>query len=1222
MKLRYSLVLTLCSMFFFQENPLHAQQPDEYSYLVSATDTIEVPNNQFAFLPLANNCDFSVKSLSDWITPQTVSKSSIAIFCLANTNNEARTGFIQLSSVDGSVKKKITVIQPGKNAENIIWGTPAYPSPIMGWTSCNINQSSINEDFIQKQALTLKNTGMQKAGYQLVNINGGFWNGRDQNGNLRFHSQRFPNGLGAVVTFIHNQNLKAGITTAAGRNICENDVNGIGVGLLGYDQKDCDYFIKTLGIDYLKVDFCDQDKELNEKERYTAISHALKNTGKNIHFNICRWAYPGTWVYNMANSWHTAKETKANWTSIKEIIQKNLYLSAYASEGRYHNLGLLEIGSALNAEEEKTHFGIWCMLNSPLIVGTDLTQLDATALSLLKNKDLIQLNQKAVSQQAYVAQKINDCYVLVKDINSEDKTQRALAVYNPTDHKEDVVVALDRLDLAGKTEVYDLFTHKHLADESGSMKISVPAHGVRIYALNAENRLERRVYEAESGYIASYQEIKDHQTVPNGIYVEDAACSGEMKVSGLGKSKENSLQWKQVESTEGGHYRLTFHYTADAKQSFTVEVNGTDLKTIEVEPTQGTPASVSVYAELQKGDNSIRLHNAANKMPDMDMMVVTPSESASLFVEAENFNVKGGWKVDQQFMDQMGSPYLNAHGMGIPVDNAATEIEMPASQNYHVYVRTYNWTSPWTSKEGPGKFRLQIDGKEMPATLGCTGNQWEWQYAGEVYMEQGKHALVLKDLTGFNGRVDAIYFNSERQAPPSDVAELGRFRRSQLNIPNTPEVQKEFDLVICGGGIAGMCAAMAAARQGMQVALINDRPVLGGNNSAEVRVHLGGRIEVPPYTNLGNLIKEFGHTKVGNAMPAENYEDDRKLEWIRSEKNISLFLSNRVNQVHVQGDQIDYVVSQNIETGERTLFKAPLFVDCTGDGTVGVLAGAEYRMGREAKAEFAESEAPETADKMTMGSSTQWYAVNTDRPSSFPVFEYGVEFNENNKEAVSKGDWDWENGMRQDQIEEYERIRDYGLMVVYSNWSFLKNKYSQKSQYANKKLQWVAYIGGKRESRRLVGDYILTGTDILNRKVQKDFTAGTSWSIDLHYPVPANEQNFKGEAFKSWAKHLTVYSYPVPYRCLYSRNVNNLFMAGRNISVSHMALGTTRVMRTTGMLGEVVGLAASVCHKHDALPRDVYELYFEELKKLMEKGAGKQGLPNNQHFNEGSWLTD
>ena len=589
-----------------------------------------------------------------------------------------------------------------------------------------------------------------------------------------------------------------------------------------------------------------------------------------------------------------------------------------------------------------------------------------------------------------------------------------------------------------------------------------------------------------------------------------------------------------------------------------------------------------------------------------------------LFVEAESFSVKGGWQVDQQFMDMMGSPYLIAHGAGVPVEDASAQVRLPGKGEWHLFVRTFNWVSPWYDGEGPGKFKVAVDGDELSETLGAAGSKWMWQYAGSFETASRNISVTLKDMAGFDGRCDALYFSRVKNPElPEDVAGMRELRSRLLRNFNVPSDKGQYDLVVAGGGVAGMCAAVAAARQGLKVALIHDRPVLGGNNSAEVRVHLGGSIECGPYPNLGNMIKEFGHTKKGNAKSAENYEDWKKMSFVENEENISLFLNTHVTDLEMKDGSIEALLARNIETGELMRFSAPVFSDCTGDASVGYLAGAEWRTGRESLAETGEPGAVEVADRQVLGASVQWNSKDMGKPSPFPVFEYGKVFTEESVQKVKGGEWTWETGMLRDQVLEAERVRDHGLLVVYSNWSYLKNHSSVKEEFADRALDWVAYVAGKRESRRLVGDVMLTQNDILNEVPYEDATCATSWSIDLHYPDPANTAFFPGEEFKAVCTQEYIEIYPIPYRCFYSKNIPNLFMAGRNISVTHVALGTVRVMRTTAMMGEVVGLAASVCHRHGCLPRDVYRTHFADLQALMEQGAGKQGLPNNQLFNVG-----
>lgn len=609
-----------------------------------------------------------------------------------------------------------------------------------------------------------------------------------------------------------------------------------------------------------------------------------------------------------------------------------------------------------------------------------------------------------------------------------------------------------------------------------------------------------------------------------------------------------------------------------------------------------------------------------NGLLALALLAPISATAADVLVEAESFANRGGWVVDQQFMDLMGSPYLLAHGMGKPVADAETEVAFPEQGKYHAYVRTYNWTSPWHSGKGPGRFALKVNGKKLPAELGTVGDRWVWQYAGEVNVKHPVVRVALADATGFDGRCDAIYFTTDPEAvPPCDTDSLTAFRNARSgNAVAKPAGQ--FDLVVAGGGIAGMSAAVAAARLGCKVALINDRPVLGGNNSSEIRVHLGGAIDIGRYPAVGALQKEFGPVKEGNAQPAENYEDGKKLDWIMAQDGVTLFLNYRVNEVDAVDGHIRAIVAQNIETGERLRFEAPLFSDCTGDGTVGYLAGADYLYGRESRDEYGEPTAPERADSLTMGVSVQWRSRQAAKPrqARFPEFDYGLALDDESCRRVDMGEWTWETGMNRNQITDFERIRDYGMLVVYTNWSYLKNRLGM---FPDRELDWVAYIGGKRESRRLLGDYILKEEDMTKHVFHEDGSFTATWSIDLHFPDPENTRHFPGEEFIASTAHVVIYPYPVPYRCLYSRNVDNLFMAGRDISVTHVALGSVRVMRTTGMMGEVVGMAASLCREHGALPRDIYRYHLGELKQLMEQGVARPGLPNNQQYNEGGHLS-
>ena len=381
--------------------------------------------------------------------------------------------------------------------------------------------------------------------------------------------------------------------------------------------------------------------------------------------------------------------------------------------------------------------------------------------------------------------------------------------------------------------------------------------------------------------------------------------------------------------------------------------------------------------------------------------------------------------------------------------------------------------------------------------------------------------------------------------------------------------------------------------------------MLGGNNSSEVRVHLGGGINLPPYPAIGNVVKELDSGKQGNAQPAANYDDEKKLGVVRAESNIKLFLNTRAFRVEKSGNRIAAVIARDVMTGREYRYTAPLFADCTGDGTIGFLAGADFQYGRESRSEFGEPSAPEKADRLVMGTSVMWYTDDTGKPMPFPDCPWAIQFTDATAQNATRGDWNWETGLNRDQIDDFEAVRDHGMRAVYGNWAFQKNRSKDKAKYENLRLSWVAYVGGKRESRRLLGDVILKEQDVVENRQFPDAAVTATWSIDLHYPDPRNSEQFPGEEFRTIAKFGKKAPFAVPYRCFYSRNIENLFMAGRNISVTHVALGTVRVMRTTGMIGEVVGMAASLCRTKNTTPRGVYTAHLDSLQQLMERGAGK-----------------
>lgn len=520
----------------------------------------------------------------------------------------------------------------------------AYERPTMGWSSWNAYGFTINETIIKSQADAIVSTGLKDAGYIYLNIDDGFFGGRDSEGHLLIHPTRFPNGMLPIVEYIHSLGLKAGIYSDAGKNTCASywggDKIGEGVGLYGHDQEDIDLYFKELNFDFIKVDFCGGDPghnvdklDLSEQERYTAIHQAIVNTGRtDVRLNVCRWAFPGTWVHDVATSWRISEDIYLGWNSIKSIVGQNLYLSAYATEGKYNDMDMLEVGRGLSEEEDKTHFGMWCIMSSPLLIGCDMTTISEEALELMTNKELIALNQDTLGLQAYVVKKVSGVYLLVKDVEELYGTKRAISIYNPTDAEVEFDVDFLSLDLGGRILVRDLFEKKDIGTYVGSMNIKVPAHGTRIYKLTAERRYERTKYEAETAWLSAYQELYNNQSAETGIYEEMAACSGGAKTGWLGKSEANDLQWRNVYSEHGGEYVLTLAYITGETRNVNLQVNGGEAKVLSLNSGGWSSlATTEVTVTLNKGNNVIRLSNATGWMPDIDCIDLVPKGSLDIY---------------------------------------------------------------------------------------------------------------------------------------------------------------------------------------------------------------------------------------------------------------------------------------------------------------------------------------------------------------------------------------------------------------------------------------------------------------------------------------------------------------------------------------------------------------------------------------------------------------
>lgn len=414
------------------------------------------------------------------------------------------------------------------------------------------------------------------------------------------------------------------------------------------------------------------------------------------------------------------------------------------------------------------------------------------------------------------------------------------------------------------------------------------------------------------------------------------------------------------------------------------------------------------------------------------------------------------------------------------------------------------------------------------------------------------------------------------------------------------------DITVIGGGLAGVCAAVAAARLGQSVSLVNNRPVLGGNSSSEVRVWVCGATAhgTQRYARETGIMGEmFVENQFRNPDGNPYLWDLVVLETVLAEPNIALFLNTDVHEVEAEGSEeersIKSVTGWMMGSERKIRFESEMYIDCTGDGLAGFLAGAKYRIGREAAEEYNEDWAPETADDITLGSTLLFYTKEADRPVKYIPPSFAKDITQTAipmKRVIRSGDsgchyWWIEWGGELDTVHDNERIRDELWSVIYGVWDYIKN--SGNFDADRMTLEWVGSLPGKREYRRFTGDYMLNQNDIIAQEPFADRIAFGGWSIDLHPPQGMYST-------ESGSKHLFSDGiYHIPFRCLYSSNVSNLMFAGRDISATHVAFGTTRVMATCAVIGEAAGSGAALCVQKGISPRALHRDHMNDLQQTM-----------------------
>ena len=413
-------------------------------------------------------------------------------------------------------------------------------------------------------------------------------------------------------------------------------------------------------------------------------------------------------------------------------------------------------------------------------------------------------------------------------------------------------------------------------------------------------------------------------------------------------------------------------------------------------------------------------------------------------------------------------------------------------------------------------------------------------------------------------------------------------------------VEHEADVCIIGAGAAGMFAAVAAARNGAKVALMHDRPVVGGNASGEVRMWIRGA--------HGRDNRETGLTEelaLANLRrnPTLNFSiwDSVTYEMIINEPNIDLMLNCSCLDAEMDGNRVVGVKGWQTTTQKFHHVKAKIFADCSGDSVLAPLTGAEFRMGREAREEFNEDIAPIVSDDRTMGNTCLMQVREVDHPVPFIAPDWAEKFtdetirhrvNINNPDQFKNDNFWWnELGGEYNAIDDAEMLREKLLKITFGVWDYYKN--SGRFDSANWELDWVGFLPGKRESRRYVGDYILNQNDVRTEGRFEDIVAYGGWTMDDHHPAGFATTE------RPTIFHPAPSPFGIPYRCLYSKNIENLMFSGRNISCTHTAMSACRVMATCATLGQAMGIGAALASRYDTTPRGVYEHHLSELKQTL-----------------------
>ena len=513
--------------------------------------------------------------------------------------------------------------------------------PLMGWNSWNAYMVDISDSIIMNAADMMIAKGLKDAGYDHVNIDDGYFGYRDSLGYMVPHPVRFPKGMKHVPEYIHSLGMKAGIYSDAGHNTCGSNYNkdphGLGAGLWQHEVQDAERYFNDWDFDFIKIDWCGGSKlGLDVEQRYMRIREIIDSVAnKHIDINVCRWRYPGTWVSKVGSSWRVSGDIRPNWPSICAMIEKNLYLSAYAGGGSYNDMDMMVVGYnggkdsafwedsygsnfGLTYAEEEAHFTMWCALSSPLLIGCDLTYIPQETIDIITNPELVAVNQDGLGLQSHIIQHEGAGYVFVKDVEKRFTGPRALTLYNPSDSVVTFSVPAELMGFAGEVAVRDLNQRKDLGT-CEVLEMTMPAHSAKLFKVEG-TRQDVSVYEGEWAYVEDFTRVRQKEITK---YEEYPGASCGVAATSVGGRPSGNLQWRDVYMKKGGRYAVSVICAAEPGTEIVLSVNGQEHRSAVV--SEGLDA-VNFMAEFKKGNNVVTVGNPSVMIQAVDAIVLTPAE--------------------------------------------------------------------------------------------------------------------------------------------------------------------------------------------------------------------------------------------------------------------------------------------------------------------------------------------------------------------------------------------------------------------------------------------------------------------------------------------------------------------------------------------------------------------------------------------------------------------